>query len=68
MYSHARLYSIESAIAFTAAGALLLLVFALPASAATGRPLFRWMVRVLGAVAVVCAITLIVAKVWMEGR
>ena len=67
MHSHARLYTIEARIAFTAAGALFLLIFALPASVTTGRPLFRWMVRVLVAVAVLCGATLVVAKIWMGG-
>jgi hypothetical protein len=67
MHSHAKLYTIESRIAFTAAGALLLLIFALPASVATGRPLFRWMVRILTAVAVMSAVALVVAKIWMNG-
>ena len=67
MHSHARLYTIESRIAFTAAGALLLLVFALPASLSTGRPLFRWMVRILAALTLLCAAALLVAKIWMNG-
>lgn len=67
MHSQARLYTIESRIAFTAAGALFLLLFALPASVATGRPLFRWMVRILIAVALLCAAALVVAKIWMNG-
>ena len=67
MHSHAKLYTIEARIAFTAAGALFLLVFALPASVTTGRPLFRWMVRTLTAVAVLCAVALLLAKIWMNG-
>ena len=67
MHTHARLYTIEARIAFTAAGALFLLVFALPASVTTGRPLFRWMVRILIAVAVLCGAVLLVAKIWMNG-
>jgi hypothetical protein len=67
MHTHARLYTIEARIAFTAAGALFLLVFALPASVTTGRPLFRWMVRILIAVAVLCGAALLVAKIWMNG-
>jgi hypothetical protein len=67
MHSHARLYALESRIAFTAAGALLLLILALPASMATGRPVFRWTVRILGAVVVICATALVVSKIWMNG-
>ena len=67
MQSHARLYWIEARIAFIAAGALFLLIFALPASLSTGRPLFRWLVRILATVVVACAAALLVAKIWMNG-
>lgn len=67
MHTHVRLYTIEARIAFTAAGALFLLIFALPASVTTGRPLFRWMVRILVVLAVLCGLTLLVAKIWMNG-
>jgi hypothetical protein len=67
MHSHARLYTIEARIAFTACGALLLLVFALPASLSTGRPSFRSLVRILAAVILLCAAALLVAKIWMQG-
>jgi hypothetical protein len=67
MHSQAKLYTIEARIAFTAAEALFLLIFALPASVTTGRAVFRWMVRILAAVAVLCTIALVVAKIWMGG-
>ena len=67
MHTHARLYTIEARIAFTAAGALFLLIFTLPASVTTGRPLFRWMVRLLVAAAVICGLALVVAKIWLNG-
>jgi hypothetical protein len=64
MHSHATLYIIQSRIAFIAAGALLLLILALPASVATGRPLFRWMVRILTASTLLCALALLVTTIW----
>lgn len=67
MHTQARLYTIEARIAFTAAGALLLLIFALPAAVTTGRAVFRWMAGILAAVAVLCAAALLVAKIWMKG-
>jgi hypothetical protein len=66
MHSLTRLYTIESWLAFTAGGALLLLVFAVPISAKSGRPLFRWTVRILALVAVLAFVSWGATNLWMR--
>jgi hypothetical protein len=66
MHSHAKLYMMESRIAFLAGGALILLAFALPLSMAMkGAPL-RWLIRILGAVVVLCALTLLAINLFVK--
>jgi hypothetical protein len=59
MHSHAKLYLMQSWIAFAAGGALILLAFALPVSMAITSPALRWVLRILGAVVVLCAVSLL---------
>ncbi len=66
MHSLARLYTIESWLAFTAGGALLLLIFAVPASAKSGRSLFRWLVKILVVVAVLAFAGWGATNLWMR--
>ena len=66
MHSLARLYTIESWLAFTAGGALLLLAFAVLASAKSGRSLFRWLVRISAVVAVLAFVGWGATNLWMR--
>ncbi len=65
-HSYAKLYMMESWIAFVAGGALILLAFALPASMAMNGPAMRWLVRILGTVVVLCALTLLALNLFVK--
>jgi hypothetical protein len=56
----------ESWIAFVAGGALILLAFALPASMAMEGPAVRWLVRILAAVVVLSALTLLAINLFVK--
>jgi Na+/melibiose symporter-like transporter len=66
MHSPAKFYMMESWIAFLAGGALILLAFALPLSMTMNSSAARWLVRILGVVVVLCAVTLLVLTFFVK--
>jgi hypothetical protein len=65
-HTQAQLYMLESRIAFAAGGALLLLAVCLPLSLLTSRAAYRWVVRILTAVVVLCFILLLAINIFVK--